>query len=243
MVNVYIVCRDEHPLYEKYLQNLSGDQVKVVGVYLAPENTKPENRQFVLGYALACAQNCGANVIICEQGLSNREIEEKCWKEGIKCIVLETLFALQIKAFFDNKVVAQNLRWFAHKIVGSKPLERFVVFSPKLFDLELEGLDGKTLTPEIGWLSDQLYQVSPVTPIEVISDPDFIKNQMPQLPATTLLIASSFLWRFCRKSTQAMFLPIPFSSAAYELIQTNPLAFEFSLEKLRLDIEKLSESV
>jgi hypothetical protein len=247
VVNVYIVCREGHPLYEKYLQNLSGDQVKVVGVYSAPARMRNDCSQYVLGSALATAELLGADVILCESSLCNTTNINVSHEMEMRVVDLEVLFSLQVNAFVNKRSIADGFRWLARNIVGMRETREIIIFSPELFDAPLGGLDGdlehqsKKSRINSAWLCYQLDQVFPTVRKEFVSEPDFLQGRFLELPETTLLVASGRIWSRARNSTSAMFFPLPFSCSAVELILANPLAFDFSLVQLCADIVSFNE--
>ena len=247
MVNVYVVCREGNPFYEKYLQNLSGDQVRVVGFYLTPDRVRKDCSQYVLGHALANADLLNANLILCESNLCNTTNIDVAHEMQMCVVDLEILFSLQINAYLNTKSVADGFRWLARKIVGVRETREIIIFSTELFDAPLGGLDGQLeheRTPSkinTAWVCEQLNQVFPVVKKEIVSEPDFFEGRFLQLPETTLLLTGGRIWYRGRNLTSARFLPMPFSAASLELVSKNPLAFEFSLQGLREDIVKFSD--
>lgn len=247
MVNVYVVCREGNPFYEKYLQNLSGDQVRVVGFYLTPERLRNDCSQYVLGHALANADLLETNLILCESSLCNTTNINVSHKMGMRVVDLEMLFAGQINKFLNNKSVAEGFRWLARKIAEAQETREIIIFSTELFDAPLGGLDGQLeygRTPSkinTAWVYDQLNRVFPVVSKEIVSDPDFFEGRFSGLQATTLLLTGGRIWDRKRNNTSARFFPLPFSAASVELVLVNPLAFDYSLDQLRADIVSFSE--
>ena len=247
MVNVYIVCREENPLYATYLKNLSGDQVKVVGAHFASPNTKPDCLQNVLRNALSSAQKYKADLILCESDLFHDEDMHKCRERKMCLVDLELLFSRQISAFVNQKSVAEGFRWLARKIAEAQEIKEIIIFSTELFDAPFGGLDGQLeheRTPSkinTAWVYDQLNRVFPVVSKEIVSDPDFFEGRFSGLQATTLLLTGGRIWNRKRNNTSARFFPLPFSAASVELVLVNPLAFDYSLDQLRADIVSFSE--